>query len=162
MKILLIPLLLLIYSCSSTGKKYPFETIESKTNMYQDALTRTNIMTTVYPGIPVIADKYLKSGRINRDNDKSCYKDGGSVNYVNISHEYVPLFRPFTIEINKSVVYRNTAGYRNSIYARLYTEQTKDQLQIQTKICFMDIDLGKGVEHVMVVSELYSENGKKQ
>lgn len=156
MKLILIPLLLLIYSCSSTSKKYPFEIIESKTNMYQDALTRTNIMTTVYPGIPVIADKYLKSGRINQESDKSCYKDGGSVNYVNISEEYVPLFRPYVIEIDKSIAYRNTAGYRNSIYARLYTEQTKDKLRVQRKICFMDLVLDKGAERVMVVSEKYS------
>lgn len=155
MRLLFIPLLLLIYSCSSTTK-YPFEVIESKTNMYQDALTRTNITTTVYPGIPLMADNYLKSGRINRLNDSSCFKEGGSVNYINISNEYVPLFRPYVITMDKTIDYNNAAGYRNSIYARLYTEQTKDKLKVQTKVCFMDIALNDNKERVMVVSEIYS------
>lgn len=157
MKLIMFPLLLLIYSCSSTGlKKYPFEVIESKNSIHHDDLTQTGIISKVYPGIPVIADKYLKSGRINRDPALSCFKEAGSVNYVNINHEYVHLFRPYVIEMKKNVSYSNKAGYRDANYSRLYIEDSTDSLRVQTKICFMDVDLGKGSERVMIVSENYS------
>lgn len=158
MKILFIFLPLLMHGCSSADlKKYPFEVIESKTSINTDHLSQTGIVSTVYPGIPVIADEYLKSGRINRNPSISCFSKENSVNYVNINQEYVPLFRPYVLEMEKTVDYSSKAGFRDGNYSRLHVENTADSLNVKTKICFMDVDLGKGEERVMVVSEVYTK-----
>ena len=147
-----------LFSC--TTSKIPFHTIKSKHTIFQDELTRSNIITTVYPGIPKIADEYLANGRINRNPKGSCFNSKQSYNYVNVSKEYVPLFRPYVIELNKEVHYRSVAGKRNSQFAQLYTEETKDFLKVKSKVCFKDVTIDGVTERAMIVSEIYSSKEK--
>jgi hypothetical protein len=152
----ILPLLFVLVSCASDSK-YPFEIIESKTSTYQDVLTRTDIMTTVYPGIDRLAFEYLKNGRINRDIKYSCFEKRDSVNYINISKENVPLFRPYVITSKKKITYKLKDGFRNSIYAKLYVEESSGEIEVETKICFRGFTDKEGEEQVMVVSEFYTE-----
>lgn len=142
-------LIFMLTSCSSN--KHKFEVVKSKTAIFYDPLSRNVAMVSTYPGIDELAKKYLANGRINRDQCLSCLQKPHVVNYINISREYVPLYRPYVISFNKTIDYKKIEGFRDGQHGALYTKTIMDHLKVETKVCFKKF---KG-EHAMVVSEYY-------
>ena len=146
--------LLLILSCASKTR-YPAESFGSQYLTFDDEYSGRRSTTVVWANVPELAEKYLKSGRIKRDNSSSCFKEGGSVNFIEIDKAYVHLFRPYVTEVRKSISYTQRMGFHNGRFGGVQTEKTVDHFKIKQKICFKDVTLNNHTEYVMVVSEYY-------
>lgn len=155
MRLLLIPLLLLIYSCSSTTK-YPAEHHDSEYMTFDNKLTGERKTMVVFKQLPVLADKYLKSGRINKFKHSSCFKDGQSVNYIEIDQAYIHMFRPYVTKTDVDYSYHQYTGFRNKKYDSIQYKTVNDNLRIEQKRCFMNVTLNDHTEYVAVISEKYS------
>lgn len=152
--IIVLPLFLLLSCASKT--RYPAEDFGSQYLTFDDKYSGRRSTTVVWANVPELAEKYLKSGRINRNDSSSCFKEGGSVNFIEIDIAYVHLFRPYVTEVRKSVSYTQRMGFHNGKFGGVQTEKTDDHLDIKQKICFKDITLNNHTEYVAVVSEVYS------